>query len=261
MAATDGSQQADRARARLEQLRRIVNDEIRRLLLRLDTERGGAGLISDKQALATVSRVRAAIVAELRARGGAVLTETEQAAAEAAQEVADANDLGAFNARTANDISRLVSGQADDILATFDEAARAVGAAMRSAVSSAAQIDQLVDEVARIVDNTFLRAMAAVDAAVMASGRAVTLQAGEEMAKELGTVVVYQYLGPTDQKTRPFCRAHVDRAYTREALDREDNGDGQPKPVSAYLGGYNCRHSLAAMTIEEAKADGIEVTQ
>lgn len=259
MAGADGSIQADEVRARLEKLRELTNAEISRLLMRLDTERGGAELLSDKQALATVSKVRAQIVRLLEERGGAIITQTELAAADAASAVADGVDLGAFSPRTTQDIARLVGAQSDDIVATFGDASRAVGEAMRAAASSGAQIHELIDEVAQVVDTTYLRAMAAVDAAVMASGRAVVLQAGEDMGAELGTITVYRYLGPDDGKARPFCRSHVDKAYTRAALDSEDNGPNQPKPVSQYLGGYNCRHSLVALTLEEAQARGVEV--
>lgn len=259
MAAADGSPQADKARARLEELQRLTVREMQRLLARLDTERGGSELISDKQALATVARVRVAIVTELRTRGGVVVQETERAVAEAAQAVANGVDLGAFAAETANDIGRLTSGQADEVLKTFENGADEIGRAMRAAVSTAAPLDELVNEVAQVVQTTYLRAMAAVDAAVMASGRLVLLQAGEEMAKELGTLTVYKVVGPKDGKNRPWCSAHVGKAYTRQALDADDNGEGQPKPVSAYLGGIGCRHSLAPMTANEAKADGIEV--
>lgn len=261
MAAADGSPQADQARARLEELRKLTVREMQRLLSRLDTEQGGSKLVSDKQALATVARVRVAIVTELKARGGVVVDAAEQHAAQAAQAVADSVDLGAFNADTAKDIGRLVSGQADEVLKTFEEGAAEIGKAMRAAVATAAPIDDLIEEVARVIDTTYLRAMAAVDAAVMASGRLVTLQAGEDMAKELGAVTVYKVVGPSDGKTRPWCREHVGKAYTREALDGDDNGENQPKPVSATLGGFNCRHSLAPMTLEEARADGVEVHQ
>lgn len=261
MAAADGSPQADRARVRLEQMRDVTVREMRRLLSRLDTAPGSSKLTADKAALATVARTRVAIVTELRARGGLVVDAAEQASADAAQTVADKVDLGKFNAETAKDIGRLVSGQADEVLKTFGAAEESIGQAMRAAVSTAAPIDDLIDEVAQVVETTYLRAMAAVDAAVMASGRLVMLQAGEEMAEELGTTTVYKVVGPTDGKTRPWCREHVGNAYTRRALDGDDNGERQPKPVSAMLGGYNCRHSLAPMTLEEAQAEGLEVRQ
>lgn len=261
MAAADGSPQADQARARLEELRRLTVREMQRLLSRLDTDQGSSKLSGDKAALATVARVRVAIVTELRARGGVVIDTTEQHAAQAAQAVADGVDLGPFNADTARDIGRLVSGQADEVTKTFEDGAAEIGKAMRAAVATAAPIDDLVDEVARVIDTTYLRAQAAVDAAVMASGRLVMLQAGEDMAEEVGTITVYKVVGPTDGKTRPWCAEHVGNAYTRRALDGDDNGEKQPKPVSAYLGGYNCRHSLAPMTLEEAQAEGLEVRQ
>jgi hypothetical protein len=76
--------------------------------------------------------------------------------------------------------------------------------------------------------------------------------------------MVYGYGGPIDRITRQFCRDHATattkQVYTRAALNRLTN-PGQPGPVSVYLGGYNCRHSLQPMTREQATAKGYEVVE
>lgn len=50
----------------------------------------------------------------------------------------------------------------------------------------------------------------------------------------------FQYMGPNDGATRPFCRKYVDRVLTREEIDALDNG--QIGPVIHTGGGYRCRH-------------------
>jgi hypothetical protein len=52
----------------------------------------------------------------------------------------------------------------------------------------------------------------------------------------------YSYSGPEDKLERPFCRrlTDADRSYTREQIDRMDNG--QLPNVFITGGGYNCRH-------------------
>ena len=50
------------------------------------------------------------------------------------------------------------------------------------------------------------------------------------------------YAGPDDLKTRPFCEAHVDRVYSRQAIDQMDNDTPDLADVFRYGGGYNCRH-------------------
>lgn len=61
-------------------------------------------------------------------------------------------------------------------------------------------------------------------------------------AQEAG-IEKFEYTGPLDKVTRPFCREHVGKVYTIEKLKTLDNGQGLP--VETYLGGYNCRHRLS----------------
>jgi hypothetical protein len=62
---------------------------------------------------------------------------------------------------------------------------------------------------------------------------------------------LYVYDGPDDGITRPFCAPLVGKIVTVPDLDAMENGDSQPKPVSRYLGGYRCRHSLSPISLEE----------
>lgn len=259
MAGVDGSAAADEARRRLDDMRARTVDEIRRILAQLDTERGSDALMADKEALATASRVRSQIVRLLAERGGAIITEAERATIEAADAVAADVDLGEFDATIRRTLTDLVDGHRDELLATFGDAGQAIGEAMRASQVAGGSITDLVDHVALIVDASYKQAMAAVDTAAMGAGRVVTIEAGERMGELLGKRIVYAYVGPEDEKNRPFCGAHVNQAFALSVLDEHDNGRGQPKPVSVYLGGYNCRHSLVALTIDEAKEDGIPV--
>jgi len=69
------------------------------------------------------------------------------------------------------------------------------------------------------------------------------------LAKEAG-YENFKYVGPIDRKNRPFCAEHINEIKTLEEWD-EYNDDplmkGQPSPVSVFLGGYRCRHSLEAV--------------
>jgi hypothetical protein len=55
-------------------------------------------------------------------------------------------------------------------------------------------------------------------------------------------VTRFQYVGPVDSITRPFCAKHVGQVKTIDEWNKLDNG--QISPVGVYGGGYNCRHSL-----------------
>lgn len=57
---------------------------------------------------------------------------------------------------------------------------------------------------------------------------------------------VYLYWGPNDLVTRPFCREHVGKVYTRDEIDALDNG--QLPNVFLTGGGYNCRHGWTAVS-------------
>lgn len=260
MAAADGSAAADAARVHLERIRDALNAEVRRLLLALDTERGGQALVSDKQALATAVRVRQQVLTLLEQRGGAVVDEMERAMAQAAQEVARSVDLGPFDADAMKTLEEIARGQTDEVITTFRDGRARIGVAMRAGLTTQAELGELIDQVAREIETTFAKAQSAVDAAIMGAGRSVTLRAGSDAASEAGEPVVFRVVGPSDGKTRDFCRAVVGRCFSADALERLDNGD-QPRPVSIYLGGYNCRHSLAPMLLSDAEAAGYDVTR
>ena len=68
-----------------------------------------------------------------------------------------------------------------------------------------------------------------------------TQSIGIAMAIAIG-VTLYQYVGPFDGKTRPFCRRHIGQIKTLSGWNSLDNG--QINPVGVYRGGYNCRHIL-----------------
>lgn len=54
------------------------------------------------------------------------------------------------------------------------------------------------------------------------------------------------YVGPLDEKTRPFCERHTGEVKTLDEWNSLDNG--QRNPVGVYRGGYKCRHSLIGVS-------------
>jgi hypothetical protein len=55
-------------------------------------------------------------------------------------------------------------------------------------------------------------------------------------------ITQYIYVGPNDDRTRPFCREHIGQIKTEAEWNALDNG--QINPVFLYCGGYNCRHAI-----------------
>lgn len=59
-------------------------------------------------------------------------------------------------------------------------------------------------------------------------------------------VTKFLYAGPDDERIRPFCAERVNRVFTLDEIKQWDNDQGLPAEV--YLGGYNCRHRLIALS-------------
>lgn len=107
--------------------------------------------------------------------------------------------------------------------------------------------DVLVTAALRPLEHTLVTEL---NTAMAGFNRAVTFQKAQTYK-----VSNFVYLGPLDQVTRKFCRAHVDRIYTQDQIDKMDetNANGQGLPVSLYGGGYNCRHRWQPITSQKAQ--------
>ena len=258
-----GSEQADEAIARLKQVLAAAEREVARLLRRLDTQPGSSRLASDALSLqnnrAVVQQVRRAI-SEVRQQ---VLELGANAAAAAA--MASATPQMTFAPQTATLLRVIVDDRMRELSEMFAAADEAVAKAARVTLATSADVTGLVDEVARVFGSTRAQAASAIDSMAMAAGRQMTLLDSERAARSNKVAIVYGYGGPIDSIARPFCREHHTRltgqVYTLDALNRLDNGAHQPKPVSVYLGGYNCRHNLQPMTRDEAMARGLTVIE
>ena len=55
----------------------------------------------------------------------------------------------------------------------------------------------------------------------------------------------FQYVGPDDALTRPFCQEHLNEIKTLEEWRALDNGT--ELPVDQYCAGWGCRHQLIAV--------------
>ena len=254
-----GSEQADRAIERLQAVLASLERDIQRLLMRLDTERGTSTLVADEAALASAARVRTQITQAITAAGGQVRSILDESAVAAARAVASDVGLGAFTPDLASRIQSIVSAQTDDLATAFGDAQQSVARAVRVALASTADLPALIEDVAGTIRKSAAQARALVDSTVMAVGRTTTTEQAEQAATETGSTILYVYDGPRDSITRKFCAQHLGQAFSLAALDRLDNGTGQPKPVSAFLGGYNCRHRLAPIDRDMAVAEGLVI--
>lgn len=257
--AADGTRQADKARRELDIIRRALAREMKAIVSRMVVVDGT--LSGDAMAAMNAQRVRSqllTIIGEGRTEMERVLDEQLAAVIKA---VMAEHDLGDFSPSATATIEDVRAGALTDILSTVGDGSERMGDAVRVALTTGAQIDDLIEELSQDIDTTMLRAQAAVDAAVMAAGRKVVVESGKALAEQEGLEVVYRYTGPLDRKTRPFCRPLIGKCFTLSALDAMTAAPGQPGPVSLFCGGYNCRHTLAPMTLEDAVAYGYEVVR
>ena len=122
-----------------------------------------------------------------------------------------------------------------DLLDEGDDLARALWKATVRGVFGSRTIDDILADLADVLDHTEPQIATLYDTSVSIFGRQVeALQAGD--APE----TTFAYMGPVDSVTRPFCLRHVGKVYTREDIDELDNG--QLDNVFLTGGGYNCRH-------------------
>lgn len=117
---------------------------------------------------------------------------------------------------------------------------------------SAAQISVQVESVVE----TFFYRYTTVSNTMFAQAQRRASLGLAQFLPEQETVFVYQ--GPEDDNVvRPFCRACVNKAFTREQILSLDNGQGLQVMTSG--GGWNCRHTWQPMLREQAVASGFEL--
>jgi len=137
--------------------------------------------------------------------------------------------------------------QLEDLLDEGAEAARALWQATTRGIFGSRPVDRILDDLEDVLDGSAAEIRTLYDTSVSIYGRQVeALQAGDDAD------TTFAYLGPADEVTRPFCRKHVGRVYTRAQIDRLDNG--QLDNVFLTGGGYNCRHTW----IEIAKSSELQ---
>lgn len=132
---------------------------------------------------------------------------------------------------------------ATDLLDMGQALANALWQATVRGIFGAQPVNKILEDLAAIIDDTEAHIRTLYDTSVSIFGRQVeALQAGNDPE------TLYVYLGPDDEKTRPFCHRHVGKVYARAEIDEMDNG--QLDNVFLTGGGYNCRHGW----IEVAKS-------
>lgn len=102
---------------------------------------------------------------------------------------------------------------------------------------------------------TYSQAQTQVNTSLASLQRKLHMRTADTL-QQTGEEVLFLYMGPTDERTRPFCKRLVGKVISRKQLAGLSNGSGLPVRTSA--GGYNCRHDLVPVTKAFVKAQGLE---
>ena len=96
---------------------------------------------------------------------------------------------------------------------------------------------QLVKELAERTKSSTRQAEQMIRDATIQTSRAVQASKATENDFEY-----FQYYGPVDSITRPFCSPLVNKVFSREEIDQMDNGQTGAGSVMVAGGGFRCRH-------------------
>jgi hypothetical protein len=125
-----------------------------------------------------------------------------------------------------------------DLLDEGDTISRLLWQAVTRGVFNAQPVDGILADLYDVVDASESQIRTLYDTSVSIFARQV-----EALQASADPDTPFVYMGPADKKTRPFCREHVGKVYTRAEIDELDNG--QIDNVFLTGGGFNCRHSAS----------------
>ena len=248
----------------LRELMRALEDEIRKLinLPPSDTRaiRMQNALKAREQIAAVIDRA-GALYEDEAARAAIIL---------AVDSIQESNILpDGFAPDVAQEIDAAISGRFKELSQAFGEMSDNVNKTLMRGAVAGLPTEEIAQQISKDLGKSEAVGRTVTTTALHSASRAALV----DTADETGADFVYAYVGPLDVKTRPFCRFYgfpdgggSKVAYTREALrvmskdpTQQNQPGGEMGDVAAALGGYNCRHGLAPIFIEEAIEEGYEI--
>lgn len=134
-----------------------------------------------------------------------------------------------------------------NLLQVGDDTAIALWRSVTSWIFTARPTNDILDDLFEALDDDVGALHTLFDTQVSMFGRQVEAIA----AAELPADQPFLYVGPSDQRNRPFCKQHVGLVMTRAAIEQLDSGQ-LPNPFITG-GGYNCRHSWLAVESQDLR--------
>ena len=235
-------QATQRTEAILLDLAEAIQDEIRVLVSSFDTEQGQ--LQSTAYNLRSIEDVRRQVRQIAIDQGQTVIAELlDTELPDIIQASLAEAGLGEFAPQITDDVLDFLDGLEEEVIKSLDDTTGDLARAIRRGIVGGSQTSELLDAVAKSLDTTLGRAATAIEGGIRRFNERVTL----ETARDLG--FLYVYIGPEDQKTRPYCQPRVGKVLTQEQADAA---------AANVSGRWNCRHDLAPITLEEARRQNLE---
>lgn len=157
------------------------------------------------------------------------------------EEFRAARGVGALGRVSATRLAALARTFELDLLGLGDQAAHQLWRAAVLAIYSDAPQATLLQQLANVLEKSFGQIQTLFDTQTSVIGRQI-----EKVLTDGRDDQAFLYVGPVDSRTREWCLEHVGLVFTRDAIDRLDNG--QLPNVFLSGGGYNCRHSFLAVS-------------
>src|SRR5690606_23586166 len=124
-----------------------------------------------------------------------------------------------------------------NLLAVADDLAGALWRSLSQWLFTVRPTADILEDLSDVFEDEIAQIQTLFDTQVSIFGRQVEALA----TAGLDADQPFLYVGPRDQKNRPFCDARVGKVYTRDLIEAMDNDQLANPFVTA--GGYNCRHS------------------
>jgi len=155
--------------------------------------------------------------------------------------------VGALRGRIEPIVEALRQVHAFDLFQQGDEVATALWRSLNQHLFTPRPTADILADLADALDRDVPHVQTLFDTQVSVFGRQVEALATDD----LGDDQPFLFVGPIDDRTRPFCLERVGMVFSRGEIDEMDND--QLPDVFLTGGGYSCRHSFLAVESQELR--------
>jgi hypothetical protein len=156
-----------------------------------------------------------------------------------------------FSTESEAAIRMLLIGAEQELIAVAETAASTMGQVLRRSTMGNTDFSDLLIELQDLMGKTKQSALTLARTTLHSFNSMITVQYAEE-----AEIDWFVYMGPDDDITRIWCNHWVGLRGTLNMFQKTSHQWGrqkQPNPVSAWRGGWNCRHRLVPVFGDDLK--------